>query len=66
METRDYAKEVMAQLKVMKKKKKKRKIIHPAPGPRQQYRDLIRSYDRAALYDIMDYDGGEIKNARYR
>ena len=57
METRDYAKEVMAELKVMKKKK--RKIMHPAPGPRQQYRDLMRSYDRAALYDIMDYDGGE-------
>ena len=53
METRDYAKEVMAELKV--KKKKKRRINHPAPGPRQQYRALIRSYDRAALYDITDY-----------
>ena len=57
METRDYAKEVMAQLKVMKKKKRRR-INHPSPpGPRQQYRDLIRYYDELR-YDIMDFKIG--------
>ena len=57
METRDYAKEVMAQLKVMKKKKRRR-INHPSPpSPRQQYRDLIRYYDELR-YDIMDFKIG--------
>jgi hypothetical protein len=43
---RDYAKEVHDELEAWKKKRRKR---HPAPIPssaKQQYRTLMRSYER--------------------
>jgi len=47
METRDYAKEVMAEIMVFnKRRRKKRSMPRPAsPTIKHQYRDLIRSYD---------------------
>lgn len=45
---RDYAKEVMAEIEVFNKRRRKKRSRHrPAASPtiKNQYRDLIRSYD---------------------